>query len=247
MDRAEVLRLYRPIRAGIQRVLRLAGDACSRADVTRAARQVVPWADIDTLVKGEVPEMITDIALFEPNQRGHRAYDGFLERKAGTLSAPDQALARAMAGAWFSIFRVAGHHEAAGLWFEDLLDGNRRFWLVDKALEASAKDGVVLAMRLFDAGPFHAGFGIVVVPDEDTVHIAVDAKARGNQLPFRHSLAATLYGDELRAEQPLESLDPAVLEVLARMAAAVVHKPRARRARKTGRRHGAGSGGQPQA
>ena len=152
-----------------------------------------------------------------------------------------------MAGAWFSIFRVAAHHEAAGLWFEDLLDGNRRLWLVDKALEASAKDGVVLAMRLFDAGPFHAGFGVMVVPDEETIHFAVDARTRGNPLPFRHSLAATLYGDELRAEQPLESLDPAVLEALERMAAAFVNKPRARRARKAGRRHRAGSGGHPQA
>ncbi|PPQ35595.1 hypothetical protein [Rhodopila globiformis] len=246
MDRAEVLEAYRPIRAGIQRVLRLAATACNRADLTRAVKQVVPWADIDALVKGEVPEMVTDVALFEPNQRGRRAYDRFLEEKAGQLSAPDRALAQAMARAWFSIFRVAGRHEAAGLWLEDLLDADRRLWLMDKGLEASAEDGTVLAMRLFDAGPFHAGFGIVAVPDETTTHFAVAARQRGNPLPFRQSLAATLYGDELRAEQPLESLDPAVLEALEEFAAAALRKSRARPPRKAGRRRGAGSGRKPQ-
>ncbi|MFL5254803.1 MAG: hypothetical protein ACJ8AI_18290 [Rhodopila sp.] len=246
MDRAEVLALYDPIRAGIQRVLSLATKVCSRADLTRAIRQVVPWIDLNDLMPDEIPEMIFDVALFEPNQRGRRAYDRFLERKAGTLSASDQALTQKMAGAWFSIFRMAGPHEVAGLWLEDRLDGDRRIWLMDKSLEARAEDGLEIAMRLFDAGPFHAGFGIVVVPDEDTVGYAVEARTRGAPLPFRYSLAATLYGDELRAEQPLESLDPLVLEAMEALAASFVRMPRKRPARKTTRRHGTRSGKQPQ-
>jgi hypothetical protein len=43
-----------------------------------------------------------------------------------------------MTRAFFSLFRVAERHEAAGLWLEDLLDDNCRLWLVDKGLEASA-------------------------------------------------------------------------------------------------------------
>lgn len=38
MTRSEVLTQYRPIRAGIQRVLRLAANACKRADLTRAVK-----------------------------------------------------------------------------------------------------------------------------------------------------------------------------------------------------------------
>jgi hypothetical protein len=57
-------------------------------------------------------------------------------------------------------------------------------------------------MRLFDAGPFHAGFGIIVGPDEDTIDVCLAAREHGDPLPFRHSLAATLYGDQLRAEAP---------------------------------------------
>src|SRR3712207_3450098 len=84
-----------------------------------------------------------------------------------------------MAGAWFSIFRVAGRHEAVGLWLEDMLAGDRRLWLVDEALEASAPEGAVLGMRLSAAGPFHAGFGIIVRPDDETLDFCLGAKARG--------------------------------------------------------------------
>lgn len=40
MTRSAVLTQYRPIRAGIQRVLRLAANTCKRADLTRAVKQV---------------------------------------------------------------------------------------------------------------------------------------------------------------------------------------------------------------
>jgi hypothetical protein len=154
-------------------------------------------------------------ALFEPNQRGRRAFDRFLAERAERLTATDRALAERMAGAWFSIFRVAGRHEVAGLWLEDMLAGDRRLWLVDEALEASAPEGAVAGMRLFDAGPFHAGFGIIVEPDDETLDFCLGAKARGAPLPFRHSLAATLYGDQLRADAPPGPADLALLQTLA--------------------------------
>jgi hypothetical protein len=120
-----------------------------------------------------------------------------------------------MAGAWFSVFRVAGRHKAAGLWLEDMLDEARRLWPVDEALEASAPEGAVLGMRLFDAGPFHAGFGIIVEPGDETLDFCLGAKARGAPLPFRHSLAATPYDDQLRDEAPPGPADLALLQTLA--------------------------------
>ncbi|HEY0418074.1 MAG TPA: hypothetical protein VGC80_01005 [Acetobacteraceae bacterium] len=73
---------------------------------------------------------------------------------------------------------------------------------MDEALQVSAHEGATLGMRLFDAGPFHTGFGIIVEPDDETLEFCLGAKERGAPLPFRHSLAATLYGDQLRAEAP---------------------------------------------
>ena len=215
MTRDEVLARYRPIRAGIRRVLREATKACSRADLTRAVKQVAPWAEAAELEKADTAEMLVDVALFEPNQRGRRAFDRFLAEKEERLGATDRALAKRMAGAWFSIFRVAGRHEAAGLWLEDMLAGDRRLWLVDEALEKSAPEGATAGMRLFDAGPFHAGFGIIVEPDAETLDFCLGAKGRGAPLPFRHSLAATLYGDQLRADAPPGPADLALLQTLA--------------------------------
>ena len=214
MTRAEVLTRYRPIRAGIRRVLREATQACGRADLNRAVKQVAPWAEAEDLEDEDTIEMLVDVALFEPNQRGRRAFDRFLAARGERLGAADRALAERMVGAWFSLFRVSGRHETAGLWLEDLLEGDRRLWLADEALEASAPECAIFGTRLFDAGPFHAGFGIVARPDAETVGFCLAAKARGGPLPFRHSLAATLYGDELRAEAPPGPADLALLQTL---------------------------------
>jgi hypothetical protein len=200
MMRDEVLNQYRPIRESIQRVLREAMSACGRTDLRRAVGQVASWVEEEDLEDDRTVVMLADVALFEPNQRGRRAFDRFLAEKAGQLAAADQAMAQRMAAAWFSLFRVAGRHEAAGLWLEDVLDGDRHLWLVDEALEASAPAGLVLGMRLFDAGPFHAGFGVIVSPDEETMEFCLAARERGARLPVRHSLAATLYGDALRGD-----------------------------------------------
>ncbi len=217
MTRDEALALYRPIRAAIRQVLRDAVGACSRADFTRAAKQLGCWSDGGMVLPegDETPEMISDVALFEPNQRGRRAYDRFLLGRAQQLSAPDLVLAERMAGAAFSIFRCAGRHEVAGVWLEDLLDEDRRFWIMDEGLEASAAEGVIFATRLFDAGPFHAGFGIIAHPDAETVQMCVQTQASSGRHPFRHSLAATLYGDELRESLPITpEQEEAMLSVL---------------------------------
>lgn len=217
MTRAEVLAQYRPIRAGIRRVLSEATKACGRADLNRAIKQVAPWAEAEVLEEEVTAEMLVDVALFEPNQRGRRAFDRFLAEKGERLTSVDRALAERMVGARFSIFRVAERHEAVGLWLEDLLARRHRVWLVDEALEASASEDAVIGLRLFDAGPFHAGFGIIVAPDAETLDFCLVARERGEPLPFRHSLAATLYGDQLRASAPPGPADLALLEMLADM------------------------------
>ncbi|MBV9786144.1 MAG: hypothetical protein JO264_20265 [Acidisphaera sp.] len=216
MIRAEVLAQYRPLRAGIRRVLHEATKACSRADLNRAVKQIAPWAEEEELEQEDPAEMLVDVALFEPNQRGRRAFDRFLAERGERLDAADRALAEHMAQAWFSLFRLTERHEAAGLWLEDMLEANHRLWLVDETLEASmpASAGIIVGMRLFDAGPFHAGFGILVQPDEETIDFCLQARAHGGPLPFRHSLAATLYGDQLRAEALPGPEDLALLQTI---------------------------------
>ena len=205
MTRNEALALYRPIRATIRRIISLAVPACDRADFMRAAKQLGLWAD-GAIVSpdNKATEMLGDVALFEPNQRGRRAFDRFLSGRARELDAADSELAQRMGKAFFSLFRCTGKHETAGVWLDDLLDGNRRLWLMDEAMEATAPTGMTFGARLFDAGAFHAGFGIVAPADEETIEFSVKSKTLDGRIPFRYSLAVTLYGDSLRAASPFD-------------------------------------------
>lgn len=220
MNRDDALSFYGPVRAGIQRVLKAAVRACSHADWMRAAKHLGVWSGDRIVVDDEIAiDMVADLALFEPNQRKRRAYDRFLSGQARQLDPADLGLANRMAGAFFSMFRVAVRHPAAGIWAEDVLDENRRIWVLDEGLESSAPVGSVLGMRLFDMGPFHAGFGIVVPADEEIAYFCAQARACGGPLPVRHSLAATLYSDEIRAGARLgeaeEEIRGSFLDVLA--------------------------------
>ena len=195
-SRAAIIARYRPVRASIQRVLAQAVGTCRKADFERAAKHLDLMHEME-LDDPEVINMLSDVALFERNQRGRRVVDAFIKESLDELAAGDRDVAQRLGTAFFSIFRVADWHDAAGVWVEDLLAHERRLWLLDEGIEASAQEGMVLAMRVFDAGSFHAGFGIVVQPDALALELCISAASRGRPLPVRHSLAASIYGDAI--------------------------------------------------
>ena len=159
MTRAEALTTYRPVRASVQRILSAAFRVCNQSDLMRAAKQLGLWTDRKIhLPEGEpAAEMLADIALFEPNQRGRRAFDTFLADQALQLDAAGVELVRHMGGAFFSLFRFSARHEVAGVWLEDLLAGNRKLWLMDESMEGWPSTRGAFGMRVFDAGEFHVG------------------------------------------------------------------------------------------
>ena len=79
---------------------------------------------------------------------------------------------------------------------------------MDEAVEVTAPTGTTFGMRLFDAGEFHVGFGIVPPVDEETIEFCVKSKARGGRSPFRYSIPVTLYGDSLRADRSPAGISP---------------------------------------
>jgi hypothetical protein len=204
MMREDILALYRPMRLAIPRITGLAIESCGRTDMMRAAKQIGLWTaqGLAAITDDEAIAMVCDVALFEANQRGRVVFDTFYQTHGLRLDPSDRAVAVKMITAWFSLFRVAGKHPEAGLWLEDLLDGDRRLWIMDESMETSVPSGTILGMRLFDAGPFHAGFGIITFPDEETTQLSVVSQERNGRQPFRHSLAATLYGDKRSDDMP---------------------------------------------
>jgi len=185
MTREEALAMYHPIRASVRRILSSAISVCNQADLMRAAKQLGLWADGKIVLPegDEAAEMLSDIALFEPNQRGRRAFDGFLGTKAGQLEAADFELAQRMGKALFYLFRFSARHDAAGVWLEDLLAGNRKLWLMDEGMESSAAKDGAFGMRVFNAGDFHVGFGIAVPSDDETTEFSVEGVARNGRTP----------------------------------------------------------------
>ncbi|ACL59836.1 hypothetical protein [Methylobacterium nodulans] len=92
-------------------------------------------------------------------------------------------------------------------------------------------------MRVFDPEPFHAGFGIVVVPAPDRVEFCTEAASRGQLLPIRHSLAAALYDEEIARSVTVDEADvleklqamAEMLDLAARETPAAQRRPRSRR------------------
>ena len=84
MTREEALALYHPVRASVRRILSAAISVCNQSDFMRAAKQLGLWVEgkISLPEGDQAAEMLSDIALFEPNQRGRRAFDVFLASKA---------------------------------------------------------------------------------------------------------------------------------------------------------------------
>ncbi len=224
MTREEALAYYQPIRASVRRILAEAVRVCNQSDLKRAAKLLGLWAD-EKIILPEVDaavEMLIDLALFEPNQRGRRAYDVFLSDKAPKANAEDLRVAQRMSAAFFSLFRCTGHHEVAGVELEDLLNGGRKLWLMDERMEESASDAGAFGMRIFDAGLFHVGFGIAAPTNDETAEFAVQSVTRNGRSTFRHSLAATLYSDSISGranfapeieEAMLESLTTALFSI----------------------------------
>ena len=126
MTREEALAVYHPIRASVRRILSAAISGCNQSDFMRAAKQLGLRDDgkISLPEDEQAAEMFSDAALFEPNQRGRRAFDVFLASKARQLDAADFELAQRMGKAFFSLFRCTARHGISGVWLEDLFDRN---------------------------------------------------------------------------------------------------------------------------
>jgi transposase len=86
----------------------------------RAAKALGLWVNEKIVLPegDEAAEMLSDIALFEPNQRGRRAFDVFLDGDATRLDASDFELARRMGNAFFSLFHCTSSREGGGVELE---------------------------------------------------------------------------------------------------------------------------------
>jgi hypothetical protein len=105
--------------------------------------------------------LVFDLALYAAQAGRTRAIDR-CARKRLKVSAPDEALVlQGLQASRFSIFRVIGRCEPAGVLLEDLMRGGT-IPLLDEGLERSARPGEVFAMRVAPIEDFVITCGVVV-------------------------------------------------------------------------------------
>jgi len=125
----------------------------------------VIFADDDSEVA-----LVYDLALYTAQPGRTRAIDR-CARKRLTAAQPDEALVlQALQASRFSIFRVIGRGEPAGVLLEDLMRGGT-IPLLDEGLERSARPGEVFAMRVAPIEDFVITCGVVVPFIERTLSV----------------------------------------------------------------------------
>jgi hypothetical protein len=142
--------------------------------------------------------LVYDLALYTAQPGRTRAIDR-CARKRLTAAQPDEALVlQALQASRFSIFRVIGRCEPAGVLLEDLMRGGT-IALLDEGMERSARPGEVFAMRVAPIEDFVITCGAVVPFNGETFEEVIDVVTDGVPVTERAALvdrwrfAASLY------------------------------------------------------
>ncbi len=155
MDRDQARTDYRRILAGVVRHHQALDRHVTGASTARVAKR------LGLRVKGGVIEadddemaLVSDLAVYGRVAGSSRAIDRYARAVSGSLDAFDQELVGALSRSWFSILRLTERHPVAGWYADDLLLERARLWLMNEALEQSAREGMSLGTRLFEFGGF---------------------------------------------------------------------------------------------
>jgi hypothetical protein len=168
MSREEVLTRYRHLRAISTRHHTEAMNFFSRPALLEQARHL-GLAVGETLAESfDELTLAFDLAIHTARPDHTRAVDRYA-RAAQLQPGSDEALVlEAMRQARFSLWRVERRHEVVGLVVRDLLRQDE-VWLVDEALERSAPEGMVAAMRLCTPDAFAMTCGVIVPVDRGLI------------------------------------------------------------------------------
>ena len=204
MTRDENMTHYEAVRASCREIIALAGRSLGPNDLKHAGGQLGVLARGKFMIDEYGPglRMIHDVAFFERNEKGVRPFDRFLAGPARALPAGKLAMAQSLGASFFSLFRFSAKHDTTGIWIEDVLDGNRRIWIISATLEGHEDRDKIFGMRIMDTGGFHIAVGPVAQARETIAEDCAIALAVLGRLPFARPLAAAVYGLVLTTNQP---------------------------------------------
>ena len=153
MDREQARAEYRKILAGVVRHHQAMDRHVTGAALARIAKR------LGLRVKGGVIEagddemtLVSDLAVYGRVAGATRAIDRYARAVAGSLDTFDKDLLEALRRSWFSVFRFTSRHPIAGWYVDDRLLDRTGLWLMNEALERSARAGI--GARVFEFGGF---------------------------------------------------------------------------------------------
>jgi hypothetical protein len=195
MKEEELSALLASLRTSMGAIQEVSRKSCGASDLKRAAQSMGVYSagKIEAAYNDAALAMISDLVYFEPNDRGIRAFDRFLAGPVLTLPGHDQDVARRIGESFFSVFRLGEKHETMGKWVEDILDNNRRIWLIDLNVDEPNPSHSVCAVRIFDAGPFYMTLCVITSISDRMAEVFRRAHDTSRR-PYRRSLPATVYG-----------------------------------------------------
>jgi hypothetical protein len=156
------------------------------------------------LSRNAVPCKPQDLAIYLAKPGRSHPLDRYA-RAARLPPGSDEAIVlEAMRQARFSLWRIERRHETVGLVLRDLLRGEE-VWLVDEALERSARPGLEMAARLLQPEGFATTARVVVPVTPDLMeeafarapalgHVQGDALARDPHFAISIYRAAVVTG-----------------------------------------------------
>ncbi len=173
-SREEILTRYRHLRAIATQHHSEALKFLSRSAILEQARHLGLTRG-KMLVAESLDEMTLafDLAIHTARPGHSRAIDRYARAAQLPPGSDEFVVLEAMRQARFSVWRVERRHEIAGLIVQDLLRQDEA-WLVDEALEQSAPEGMVMAMRLCTPDAFAMTSGIIVPVDRDMMEEVLD-------------------------------------------------------------------------
>jgi hypothetical protein len=186
MTREEILDRYRHLRAISMHHHNAALKFLSGPALLERAKRLGLAAGKTLLADSEEEVLLAfDLALYTAGDGRSRPLDRYA-RAAQLVPGSDEArMLDAMCDARFSIWRVEGRHQTAGLIVTDVLRETEA-WLIDEGLEASAPDRTVFAGRLAEPDDFAMSCGVIVPVNPDLfVEVARDALAWRRRDPER--------------------------------------------------------------
>jgi hypothetical protein len=158
---------YPRVREAFNRVLNDCAGKLRQADWAMA-REILELDSLEDLDEGTAHFLVAAALFSRPGDplartRRKRPVDRIVPKLPVKREPLRSAIAARLPRAFFSIFETEGPHPEGGVMVKDLLDEGRALHVMDNGLAASAEQGAIFAARFVDLGPWHVGFGIVLM------------------------------------------------------------------------------------